>query len=184
MSSNAVSSHRIFSDWPPAMQRTQLHLAAELLLGNDSVIHPSDCLSGHNETPPGWRAAINEHRRGRRAPEITHSVSCPLGKPDVCMYIILGVFWDIKDRHRRVELAQQSNTALCSWQCVPETTGWEHSRNTSTCLIYQITLCRAYCTTTELPFKNKWSLSNNKPRCRFSNKSSQAVQIGSRLQED
>lgn len=94
---------------------THLHLAAELLLGADSVIHPSDCLPGHNETPPGWRAAINEHRRGRRAPEITHCVSCPLGKPDVWMYIIGGVFWDIKGRHRRVELAQHSNAALCSW---------------------------------------------------------------------
>lgn len=114
MPSNAVSSHWIFSDWPPAMQHTQLHLAAQPLLGGDSVIHPCDCLSGHNEAPPGWRAAINEHRRGRRAPEITHCVSCPLGKSDGCMYIILGVFWDIKGRHCRVELAQRSNTALCS----------------------------------------------------------------------
>lgn len=40
MVSNAASSHWILSDSPPAMQRTQLHLAAEVLLGDGSVIHP------------------------------------------------------------------------------------------------------------------------------------------------
>lgn len=83
------------------------------------------------------------------------------------MYIILGVFWDIKGRHRRAELAWQSNTALCFRQCVSETTGGERSHNTTTRLINQITLCRTYCAAAEHPFEKKWSSSNNKHQCGF-----------------
>lgn len=89
--------------------------------------HP-DCLLGHIETPPQWRAAINEHGHGRTAPEITECALCPLGIYEawcvwLCVYIYsLCILGHQGQSWLREELAQQNNIAWCSWHCVHQTT--------------------------------------------------------------
>lgn len=114
-----------------------------------SVTPDRDCLPGHNETPPQWRAAINECGHGRTAPEITECASCPLGICEiwcvcvwvsewrgggvwVCVYIYsLCILGHQGQTWLREELAQQNNAAQCSQHSVPKTTADQTGRQLS-----------------------------------------------------
>lgn len=88
-----------------------------------SVTPRPDCLWGHNQTPPQWRAAINEHGHGRTAPEIFMSSGDPwsvdmcvwvwgVACVCVCVYIYsLCILGHQGQTWLREELAQQNNTA-------------------------------------------------------------------------
>lgn len=99
--------------------------------------HPGG-LPGHNETPPQWRAAINDRGHERTAPEITEYASRPLGICETwcvcvcewvsveggggCVWVCVYIYSLCILRHQgqtwlREELAQQNNM-----YSVPKTT--------------------------------------------------------------
>lgn len=61
------------------------------LSGCSLTPHPK-CLLGHTETPPQWRAAINEHGHRRTAPEITECASCGSMRVCLCAHLFFVYF--------------------------------------------------------------------------------------------
>ena len=120
------------SSWTSYVQRAASSGRISALSGCSVTPRP-DCLLGHNEASPQWRAAINEHGHKRTAPEITECASYPLGIQEAwCMWVCVrewvwvggwvgGCVWVYiyslcilghqGQTWLREELAQQNNTA-------------------------------------------------------------------------